>query len=67
MSILSNMNISVTIWPITNLNLDHYLGREKAALGFGTDQTLVSREHIHVAPHRAMIGKLASLRFLSYF
>ena len=67
-STLSNMNISKTRRPITiKFYLKHHLGGGKAALCFGPDQirTLVSMATD--SSHRVIMGKRASLRFLSCF
>ena len=62
------MNISETSWPITiKFYLNHHLGGEKAALGFGVDQirTLVSMATD--SSHRVIMGKRASSRFPAVF
>ena len=67
-STFSNMNISETSKPITIKSyLKHHYGGGKAALGFGADQirTLVSMATDR--PHRVIMGKTASSRFLECF
>ena len=67
-STLSNINISETSGPIAiKFYLKHHLGGGKAALGFGADQlrTLVSMATD--SPHRVIMGKMASSRFLDCF
>ena len=67
-STLSNINISETSGPIAiKFYLKHHWGGGKAALGFGADQlrTLVSMATD--SPHRVIMGKTASSRFLDCF
>ena len=65
---LSNMNISATSWPIgMKLYLKHHWGGGKASVGFDPDRirTLVSMATD--SPHRVIMGKTASSRFLKCF
>ena len=65
---LSNMNISVTSWPIgMKYYLKHHWGGGKASVGFDPDwiRTLVSMATD--SSHRVIMGKTASSRFLECF
>ena len=67
-STLSNMNISETRWLIaTKFYLKHHWGRGKAALGFGADQFRTVVSMATDSPHRAIMEKMASPRFLNCF
>ena len=64
----SNMNISVTRWPIgMKFYLKHHWVGGKALVGFHPDQirTLVSMATD--SSHRVIMGKTASSRFLESF
>ena len=65
---LSNMNISATSWPIgMKFYLKHHWGGGKASVSFDPDpiRTLVSMATD--SPHRVIMGKMASSRFLECF
>ena len=65
---LSNMNISVTSWPIgMKFYLKHHWGGGKASVGFDPDRirTLVSMATD--SSHWVIMGKTASSRFLDHF
>ena len=65
---LSNMNISATSGPIgMKFYLKHHWGGGKASVGFDPDRirTLVSTATD--SPHRVIMGKTASSRFLECF
>ena len=52
------MNISATSWPITTkFYLKHYLGGEKAAIGFGPDWTRTLGSMATDRSYRGILGK----------
>ena len=64
----SDMNISVTSWPIgMKFYLKHHWGGGKASVGFDSDRirTLVSMATD--SSHRVLMGKTASSCFLEHF
>ena len=67
-STLSNLNISETSRPITiKFYLKHDWGGGNAALCFGADQIITLVSMATDSSHRVIMGKRASLGFLSCF
>ena len=67
-SILSNMNISETGWPIAiKFYMTHHWGRGKDALGFDADQIRTLVSVATDSSHRVIMAKRASSRFLGCF
>ena len=62
------MNIAETSRPIgMKFYLKHYWGGGKASVGFDPDQIRTIVSMATDSPHRDIMGKAASSRFLEYF